>query len=257
MARIRSIHPDICIDMRLVEMDDARAERTFMRLWTHCDDDGRCIDDSRLIKSAIYPRLDAMTHLEVEVDIATLADFGFIVRYRSGKESYLHVPSFSKWQKPNRKVDSKLPAPPPQCVLSEDSVSTHNNVLPVVVVVVGEGEVDGEGGLEGDDESASPKAPKRKTKIPENFWINDSMRDWAKQNAIRSDIDRETSKFVDHFLSKGEVRLDWVGSWRNWMRNADEYTAAKQPKKSNPGWNGIENPPSPFQYDNPEDDPNW
>jgi hypothetical protein len=137
VARIRSIHPDICIDKGLADMDNARAERTFMRLWTYCDDEGRAIDDARLIKAAIYPRLDAMTYAEVEADIVALAQEGFIVRYGEDGENYLHVPSFSKWQKPNRKIPSKLPAPTEaniHCMSSEHAVSTHDNVLPVVVV---------------------------------------------------------------------------------------------------------------------------
>lgn len=226
MARIRSIHPDICIDKGLAEMDDARAERTFMRLWTYCDDDGRAMDDSRLIKAAIYPRLDSMTPDEVEIDIAKLASLGFIVRYEADGDEYLHVPSFAKWQRPNRKVDSKHPAPPsgaPHVQSSEQDRAPHEHAPPVVVggdVVVVEV-------VEGADASVEPPRDKRGTKLPRDFTLTHPMRLWAKTNDIKSSVERETPKFVDHFRAKGEIKQDWLAAWRNWMRKADEYAAER------------------------------
>lgn len=146
--RIRSVSPDICIDKKLAEMDDARAERTFVRLWTYCDDDGRARAEIRLIKAAIYPLHDSMTPAEVQRDIDLLAHWELVVLYEIDGEPYLHVPKFSKWQKPNRKVDSKLPPPPPpgnsmrpHSQSSESAVSPHGAAPPVVVVV----DVDGDG----------------------------------------------------------------------------------------------------------------
>jgi hypothetical protein len=59
MARIRSVHPDICISETMAVVS-AELERTFVRLWTHCDDHGRCQDNVHLIKAGIYP-----LHLDV------------------------------------------------------------------------------------------------------------------------------------------------------------------------------------------------
>jgi len=67
----------------------------------------------------------------------------------------------------------------------------------------------------------------RSTRVPEDFTVTDDMRQWAQSRGIRSDVDEETDRFVDHWTSKGETRVDWVASWRNWMRNADRFGAGR------------------------------
>jgi hypothetical protein len=228
VARIRSIHPDICIDKGLAQMDNARAERTFMRLWTHCDDDGRCIDDERLLKAALFPRLDSMGTPEVAEDIDRLEKFGFVVRYEVDDERYLHIPSFSVWQKPNRKVDSKLPAP---VVVEGDVESSYNSVSAQrgapPVVVEGDVVVVGDGG--GADASVAPSKASRAVRIPADFEVTDDMREWAIGKGIRSPVDSETEKFRDHFTANGKPAKDWVAAWRNWMRKADEWSSQRRP----------------------------
>src|SRR5262245_14354807 len=80
MARIRSVHPDICVDDVLAEVS-ARAERTFVRLWTHLDDEGRCVDNPKLVKAALYPLHDDMTAGEVDRDLEELVAHGLLLRY--------------------------------------------------------------------------------------------------------------------------------------------------------------------------------
>lgn len=113
MARIRSVHPEICVDETLPEVS-AHAERTFVRLWTHCDDEGRCIDNARLIKAALYPLHDDMTPEQVDHDLKELAHHGLIWRYEAeGKRLLCAKPGpWSNWQKPKHPQGSKLPGPP-------------------------------------------------------------------------------------------------------------------------------------------------
>jgi len=61
---------------------------------------------------------------------------------------------------------------------------------------------------------------KRKSQIPEDFAINEKMRDWALENVPLLNIDLETRNFVDHYRNKGETGLDWTAKWRTWQRNA-------------------------------------
>lgn len=154
MARIRSVHPEICIDKGLADLD-ARYERTFVRLWTYCDDEGRCIADGRLIKAAIYPRDDRMTPDEVDHDIDVLAEAGFVVRYHVDGEDYLCIRSFNRWQKPQHPAKSKLPTPPERpggrpetkCDPHESSGESHEaygEALHGEGVGVGGGVVEGE-----------------------------------------------------------------------------------------------------------------
>ena len=68
---------------------------------------------------------------------------------------------------------------------------------------------------------------RRSTRIPEDFTVSDEMRAWATAKGIRSNLDTETERFVDYWSSKGDTRVDWVAAWRNWLRRADDYLAAR------------------------------
>lgn len=113
MARIRSVHPDICLDEVLCEVS-ARAERTFVRLWTHLDDAGRCVDNPKLIKAALYPLHDDMTAAEVDTDLWELLSHGLVLRYEAdGKKVLAAKPaSWGERQRPKHPSPSKLPSVP-------------------------------------------------------------------------------------------------------------------------------------------------
>jgi len=111
MARIRSVHPDICASETLAGLP-AELERTFVRLWTHCDDEGRCEDRPRLIKAGIYPEHDAMTWERVDDDLAALQDAGLICRYEVHGKRYLSVTSWNEYQHPQKARPSRFPPPP-------------------------------------------------------------------------------------------------------------------------------------------------
>lgn len=114
MPRIRSVHPDLCRDDVLAQAS-AEAERTFVRLWPHLDDDGRAVDDPRLIKADLYPLHDHVTADDVDRDLAELADLGLVIRYQVAGRRYLTAKpdAWPRYQKPRRPVPSKYPPPPP------------------------------------------------------------------------------------------------------------------------------------------------
>jgi hypothetical protein len=37
------------------------------------------------------------------------------------------------------------------------------------------------------------------------------------------EVERETEKFIDHFLANGKVMKDWGAAWKNWMRRSREF----------------------------------
>lgn len=113
MPRIRSVYPDICTDETMAEVS-ARAERTFVRLWTHLDDAGRCLDNVKLIKAALYPLHDAMTAVEVTKDLLELEEHGLVVRYEvDGKPILAAKPEvWSCRQRPRHPKASDLPPAP-------------------------------------------------------------------------------------------------------------------------------------------------
>ena len=113
MARIRSVHPDICIDETLPDVS-AEAERTFVRLWPHLDDDGRAKDHPKLLAAALYPLHDDMGTPEVERDLTELTNAGCLIRYEVDGKRYLSAKpkSWKHYQKPRHPTPSIFPPPP-------------------------------------------------------------------------------------------------------------------------------------------------
>lgn len=77
---------------------------------------------------------------------------------------------------------------------------------------------------------AAPRPPKssdkRGTRLDDSFTLTSPMRSWAvKEGLPAAEVDRETDKFRDYWAAqpgqKG-VKLDWQGTWRNWIRRAVE-----------------------------------
>ena len=63
---------------------------------------------------------------------------------------------------------------------------------------------------------------KRATRIPDQFIVNQAMRDWAAKTTPGVNVDNSTAKFVDHWRAKSgkdAAKLDWVATWRNWLRS--------------------------------------
>ncbi|MEW2474635.1 hypothetical protein AB0875_12670 [Micromonospora gifhornensis] len=110
MARIRTIKPEFFTSLTVASLP-IEARLTFIGLWTHCDDEGRCVDDARLIKAAVWP-LDDRLSTDVELDLKRLSESSLILRYRVGERSYLTVRGWSEHQRINRPTKSKLPPPP-------------------------------------------------------------------------------------------------------------------------------------------------
>jgi len=75
-------------------------------------------------------------------------------------------------------------------------------------------------------DEAKPK--RRGTRIPEDFAVTSEMAAWAAQNVPLVDTASETERFRDYWAGVSGQRgtkLDWVATWRNWMRRADDDRA--------------------------------
>ena len=66
--------------------------------------------------------------------------------------------------------------------------------------------------------------------------LTDAMRDWARAEIPRVDVRDQTARFCDYFRGapgqKG-VKVDWLGTWRNWMRRAADDVAVRHRPRSN------------------------
>jgi hypothetical protein len=79
-------------------------------------------------------------------------------------------------------------------------------------------------------EPLSPKTStaldrKRGTRLPDNFAVTAEMVAWFRENCPNVDGKTETDAFIDYWHSKPGregCKLDWVATWRNWMRNQEK-----------------------------------
>ena len=135
MARIRTIKPTFFTSLTIANLT-LEQRLTFIGLWTHVDDEGRCIYDPRLIKAALWP-LDSRTAEDVDGDIRALTESSLITHYTLSERSYLQVNGWSEHQRVNRKTPSTFPPPEDgritdvsagQRALTEGSVRTHGAI---------------------------------------------------------------------------------------------------------------------------------
>lgn len=137
MARIRTIKPQFFTSEIIAKLP-INARVGFIGLWTHCDDEGRCLDNIRLIRAAVFP-LDDLSEAAIEEMLATLAELRLIVRYEADNRRYIAVTNWKEHQRTNRPSDSDLPAPPaargrppkarkPHGSLSEAAVNGHGDL---------------------------------------------------------------------------------------------------------------------------------
>lgn len=222
MARIRSVKPELCSSETMAGVS-AEAERTFVRLWTHCDDEGRAKDHPKLLKAQLFPLHDDVSAADVDRHLDELVRVGCIVRYRVGGERFLCVPSWSDHQKPQKKQESKLPAleTADEVVKPADSDTTTRPVPEGYgPVVEGSGGVLVEGGEGAIPRNADPVdwAKERISRLPEEAdavvgslidrygepFIHNAMtaldaRKFSHASDLRTAVDRLASERTDVF----------------------------------------------------------
>lgn len=82
-------------------------------------------------------------------------------------------------------------------------------------------------------ESAPKKSPrKRGSRVPEGFAVDEGMKAWAAEVAPDVDVAATTVEFIDYWAAipgaRG-VKLDWVATWRNWIRRRQGWALEKKP----------------------------
>jgi len=87
------------------------------------------------------------------------------------------------------------------------------------------------GGRDTDEPKRAPKRQREGTRLPNPFPVTDEMAAWAREKApLCGPEDHEA--FCDYWRSvpgaKGR-KLDWVATWRNWMRKEQAARARTRP----------------------------
>lgn len=107
MARIRSIKPGFFTSPDIARLS-VRARLTFIGLWTHVDDDGRCLYEPRLIHASLYPLDDEVTVKKVHADLMELENAGLTASYEVHDRRFLEI---TNWH--HQKISHKTPSTHP------------------------------------------------------------------------------------------------------------------------------------------------
>ncbi|WP_353265823.1 hypothetical protein [Gemmatimonas sp.] len=83
----------------------------FIAIWCMADDDGRIVDNAKVIRAFAFPLDDSLASADVEAMVHELHRMKLVVRYEVDGRRYLMVRNFREHQHPKRPVASKLPAP--------------------------------------------------------------------------------------------------------------------------------------------------
>lgn len=111
MARARSIKPGFFKNEQLAELPHP-ARLLFAGLWTIADRAGRLEDRPKRIKAEIFP----YENQPVERLLESLNKAGFIIRYESGGNRFIAIPTWNKHQNPHvKEAASTIPAPCEHC----------------------------------------------------------------------------------------------------------------------------------------------
>ncbi|MFJ6215101.1 hypothetical protein ACIQGZ_17455 [Streptomyces sp. NPDC092296] len=220
MARIRTIKPEFFTSLTIADLTPEQ-RLTFIGLWTHVDDEGRCIDDPRLIKAALWP-LDDRGARDVEADLKALTASSLITRYTLNRKRYLAVTNWHEHQRINRPTPSTLPdpddceilPPPPLSTSSdEDSGSTHAHLSePSPLERKGK-----EQGREGKgNESANDDVPANSLERPAAPAA--ARPRGTMPNPVRIDVEQACNLLADLIAANGSRRPSINQRWRDAAR---------------------------------------
>lgn len=109
MPRIRTIKPEFFTSETVADLP-MRARLTWIGLWTYCDDFGRCRDNVKLIKAAVWA-LDDVSLSHIEKDLTDLQACGLVYRYEVAGKVYLQITNWSEHQRVSHPTVSKIPPP--------------------------------------------------------------------------------------------------------------------------------------------------
>ena len=109
MPRIRSIRPEFFSDARMAQLTPY-ARLFYQALWCFADDEGRGRCIPRELEGFAFPYEPNVKAVELLVE---LENAGRIVTYSGPRgEQFYHIPTFNDYQKPNKPMKSRFPAPP-------------------------------------------------------------------------------------------------------------------------------------------------
>lgn len=172
---------------------------TFIGLWTYVDDEGRGVDDARLVKAELWPLDKSYTIKKVEHDLNLLYAKGLIRRYSVGTRDYLAISNWHEHQRINRPQESSLPDPSEG---TDRSVSDHGTFS--------ERSVNDHGGLTVGKEGKGRERKGKDTLLSAPEGADDSL-DQERPEVVRlcEDLADRVSRFFEDPKKRPKVTARW------------------------------------------------
>lgn len=174
MARIRTVKPEFFTSLSNGALSrDARL--LYIGLYTYCDDEGRGVHDARVIKGALFPLDDDMTHESVTLLISELHRAGKVILYEVDGKPLLRVAGWHH-QKISHPTPSRLPPEDSGKVLEPSRKSRRSRARAVSVSVSGNREQGRANGCapehppERNGEGPPPAGPAELVSNFDRFW---------------------------------------------------------------------------------------
>ncbi len=243
MARIRSIKPQFWTSEQVAECSP-NARLLFIGLWNFCDDYGIHPASVRRAKMEIFPS-DDFCSADIRRMIDELIANNLIEEYEIAETQYWRVTGWDKHQRPDTKT-GLYPMPDGQ-VGGKIRRQTAEDTKPIRRTVGEHSPPEKEKEKEKEKEEkpssasqpspdpnapplASPKQPKG-SRLPPDWKLPKPWGEWAMEDRGLSaeQVRTEADKFADYWRAKpgkDAVKLDWLATWRNWVRNAAERIPA-------------------------------
>lgn len=72
---------------------------------------------------------------------------------------------------------------------------------------------------------------KRGRLLPKDFSITEKMGVWFRDQGFKNiEIKKATEEWLDYWRSEGKLKVDWIATWRNGMRKAEQWASTRSGK---------------------------
>lgn len=221
--------------------DDRVSDRA-MRLWCLLDRYAGANGEAFPLRSTLCADLGDISESSLDRAMAELCKAGWLTkarRYKGGPNDYvvLVVPAEEVPEESLRGVSSPVTTPPPATAGDE----THSSQETTPLVTGDDQKEASSSETKGSENSDSLRSSSttRGTRLPDGWQPSDALKDWYRQHSEVHCVNAiaETEKFIDYWRAQpGQrgVKLDWDGTWRNWIRTAAERMRGRSAAPQHP-----------------------
>lgn len=232
MARIRTIKPEFFRHEELfaAELESGLPLRVaFAGLWTAADREGRFQWKPRQLKLDCLPYDD----LDFSRVLDALTTRGFLLRYADDSGEYGCIPSWGAHQViNNRESESVLPAPD-KCLTKSTTSTREPRVDDACPTPLVHAPVEGKG-KEGKGREGKESAT-RASRLPADLEMPAVWFEFCQHERPDLDAQHTFAKFRDYWTAKpgkAGTKVDWLATWRNWVREERRQASRVQPVES-------------------------